>query len=221
MDFKYQPPDLPLEIIYKDSSVIVLNKPSGLLTVPGRLQKHKDCLLSRAKRAFFGTLLVHRLDMDTSGVIIFARTSSAQKELNKQFEKREAKKIYFAELVGHIKDSAGTINLPIAPDWQNRPLQKICTTTGKHSLTKWKLIERTKENTSLVELIPVTGRSHQLRIHMKSIGYPIIGDSFYGSRNAEKSVDRLHLHASSLQIQHPKTGQTKKFQAECSFFKYF
>ena len=215
--FIYNPPKVPLSIIYIDSSVIVLNKPVGLLTVPGKPENHSDCLLTRVRKEVFGALLVHRLDLDTSGVIIFARTSSSQVVLGQQFEKRKTKKVYLARVSGHLEKDEGTINLPIIIDWPNRPIQKVCFEMGKKSITKYKVLERQNEKVSLVELHPVTGRSHQLRLHMKSIGHPILGDPLYADEATFQASKRLDLHSFSLEITHPKTEKQKKFFAPLSF----
>ena len=158
--FKYDPPQKPLEIIYIDSSVVVLNKPSGLLTVPGKPDAHSDCLLSRVRKEVFGALLVHRLDLDTSGIVIFARTSSSQVDLNKQFETRQVKKTYMARVKGHIKENEGEIDLPVTVDWPNRPNQKVCFETGKLAITRYKVLDRESGNISRIKLQPVTGRTH-------------------------------------------------------------
>ena len=139
--FVYNPPLKPLEIIYIDSSVVVLNKPAGLLTVAGRPENHSDCLLTRVRKKVFGALLVHRLDLDTSGIIIFARTTSSQVNLGHQFEERRTKKIYRAKVSGHIKKDTGLINLPIVVDWPNRPIQKVC--FEKHKFRACKDLEQT------------------------------------------------------------------------------
>ena len=215
--FVYTPPQTPLEIIYIDSSVVVLNKPAGLLTVPGRPETHSDCLLTRVRKEVFGALLVHRLDLDTSGIIIFARTASSQVNLGRQFEERRIRKIYRATVSGYIKKDAGLISLPIVVDWPNRPIQKVCFQTGKDSITRFKVLERPNAKVSLVELYPVTGRTHQLRLHMKSIGHPILGDSLYADEKSFKASERLNLHASSLEIIHPKTDQTKILSAPVPF----
>ena len=215
--FVYTPPQKPLEIIYIDSSVIVLNKPTGLLTVPGRPENHSDCLLTRVRKEVFGALLVHRLDLDTSGIIIFARTASSQVNLGRQFEERKTRKIYRATVSGHIKNDVGLINLPIVVDWPNRPIQKVCFETGKNSITRYKVLERPNAKVSLVELYPITGRTHQLRLHMKSIGHPILGDPLYADEKSFKASERLNLHAFSLEITHPKTDQTTIFSAPVPF----
>jgi tRNA pseudouridine32 synthase/23S rRNA pseudouridine746 synthase len=203
--------------VYIDSSIIVLNKPAGLLTVPGKPESHSDCLLNRVRKEVFGALLVHRLDLDTSGVIIFARTSSSQVELGRQFEKRQTKKTYLAKVSGHVEKDEGVINLPIIVDWPNRPIQKVCFETGKNAITKYKVLERYKSKMSLIELYPVTGRSHQLRLHMKSIGHPILGDSLYADEATFQAAHRLTLHSYSLEIMHPKTEKEKKFSIRALF----
>ena len=215
--FSYNPPKSPLKIIHIDSSVVVLNKPSGLLTVPGKPTTHSDCLLSRLRREVFGALLVHRLDLGTSGVIIFARTASSQVYLNKQFEIRKTQKTYVARVKGHLEKDEGRIDLPITVDWPRRPIQKVCFETGRNSLTYYKVIERETSNISRVKLYPVTGRSHQLRLHMKYIGHPIVGDSLYGDRATFNVSDRLELHALRLKITHPKTKKTQVYNAPAPF----
>ncbi len=209
--FVYNPPVLPLDIIHIDSSLVVLNKPSGLLTVPGRSPDLSDSLLSRVKAQIFGTLLVHRLDLDTSGIIVFARTASAQTSLGKQFEARKVKKKYLARVTGHINNQTGTINLPIKVDWPNRPRQKICFEEGRAAITNYKVLKYEKNNFSLVELYPVTGRSHQLRLHMKSIGHPIYGDPLYSNDKNLQNCDFLNLHSSEIAFMHPKTNHPCNF----------
>ena len=215
--FTYNPPKKPLEIIYIDSSIIVLNKPAGLLTVPGRPESHSDCLLTRVRKEVFGALLVHRLDLDTSGVIIFARTSSSQVNMGRQFEERRTKKIYRARVHGNIKKDAGIIDLPIIIDWPNTPIQKVCFEKGKNSITEYKVLERQNTKVSLVELHPITGRTHQLRLHMKSIGHPVLGDPLYADEKSFKASKRLDLHSFSLEITHPKTDQIMSFSAPLPF----
>lgn len=215
--FKYNPPKTPLDFIHIDSSIAVLNKPHGLLTVPGRPETHSDSLLTRLRKEVFGALLVHRLDLDTSGVIIFARTASSQVFLSKQFENRNPKKTYLARVKGHISNDKGKIDLPIIVDWPNRPRQKVCFETGKKSITYYKVIDREKNDISRVELRPITGRSHQLRLHMKSIGHPILGDPLYADEEAFKSSKRLELHSFKLEIPHPKTNEIQLFSASVPF----
>ena len=213
----YNPPQKPLEIIYIDSSLVVLNKPEGLLTVPGKPETHFDSLIVRLRKEVFGALLVHRLDLHTSGVIVFARTASSQVYLNKQFELRRTRKKYVARVKGHLKKDEGQINLPIIVDWPNRPQQKVCSETGKKAFTHYKVLDREPQNISRVELYPITGRSHQLRLHMKAIGHPIIGDPIYADNATFKASNRLELHSHSLQINHPKTKLLKLFSVEVPF----
>ncbi len=150
-------------------------------------------------------LLVHRLDMDTSGVMIFARTRLAQRHLNWQFERRQIRKTYIARVSGRVCGEAGRIDLPLICDWPNRPRQMVCHKRGKPSVTEWRVIDREFETTR-VELSPQTGRSHQLRVHMLSIGHPILGDAFYAPPEALAAADRLQLHAQSLAFRHPNGG---------------
>ena len=215
--FKYNPPKTPLEIIYIDSSIVVLNKPAGLLTVPGKPEAHFDSLLTRLRKEVFGALLVHRLDLDTSGVIVFARTASSQVSLNKQFETRQIRKKYIARVKGHLKKNEGKIDLPIIVDWPNRPTQKVCLETGRKSVTYFKVIEREEDDISRIELYTVTGRSHQLRLHMKSIGHPILGDPLYGDELTFLASSRLELHSVFLEITHPKTNEQNIFSASIPF----
>ncbi len=216
--FNYNPPRVPLEILYIDSSIVVLNKPAGLLTVPGKPKDHSDCLLSRLRKEVFGALLVHRLDLDTSGVIIFARTGSSQVHLNKQFENQKILKSYMARVNGHLLKDEDIINLPIIVDWPNRPIQKICFKTGKNASTHYKVIEREKgKNISRVKLHPITGRSHQLRLHMKSIGHPIIGDPLYADDATFAASNRLELHSFKIVITHPKTKKKQIFSSPIPF----
>ncbi len=216
----YKPPNGPEEIIFKDSQIIVLNKPSGLLTIPGRRADHKDCLLTRVQKKYIGTLLVHRLDMDTSGIIIFARTNTAQRELSKQFEKREIKKTYLARIWGIPKHSKGTIEFPIISDINNRPKQMICYKNGKRSKTEWELKKSfSQDNNFFSDLIvrPITGRSHQIRIHLSSLGYPILGDSLYAHSKAFNASSRLLLHSKTIEITHPTSYKTLKFVSDKNF----
>ena len=167
--FVYEPPKTPLDILYIDEDVLVVNKPSGLLTVPGKELKHHDSLELRVKIEYPNSFLVHRLDMDTSGVIIFALSKSTQRSLNLQFEKRIVKKLYEARVFGNIKEDNGFIDLPLIVDWPNRPLQKIDAKEGKSALTHWQVLDREGDVTR-VALMPETGRTHQLRVHMLSTG---------------------------------------------------
>jgi tRNA pseudouridine32 synthase/23S rRNA pseudouridine746 synthase len=214
-DFIYAPPNVPLSVLYQDKLIIVVNKPSGLLSVPGKLEGRTDCMHSRLMAQYWDALLVHRLDCDTSGVMIFARTKQAQGFLGQQFENRLAKKTYVARVWGATQDEEGHIDLPIATDWPNRPKQRISHQEGRPAQTDWKIRQRSADET-LVELSPRTGRSHQLRLHMLAIGHPILGDPFYAEGDA-RAHPRLMLHAETLALHHPGTKDWISFTAQCPF----
>ncbi|MGB5558329.1 MAG: pseudouridine synthase [Paracoccaceae bacterium] len=212
---KYAPPQNPLSILYRDHHLLVADKPAGLLSVPGKGEHLSDCLLSRVQAAFPEALLVHRLDRDTSGVMIFALSAMAQRHLGLQFEKRHTKKVYYARVWGHVAEKTGTVDLPIIVDWPNRPLQKIDHETGRQAITDWRVV-RHEDNETRVRLYPHTGRSHQLRLHMREIGHPILGDPFYATGPA-RDFPRLMLHAESLRIRHPEGGRGMNFSAQRPF----
>ena len=214
--FVYEPPKTPLDILYIDEDVLVVNKPSGLLTVPGKELKHHDSLELRVKIEYPNSFLVHRLDMDTSGVIIFALSKSTQRSLNLQFEKRIVKKLYEARVFGNIKEDNGFIDLPLIVDWPNRPLQKIDVKEGKSALTHWQVLDREGDVTR-VALMPETGRTHQLRVHMMSLGHTILGDRFYGNVAEINLANELQLHAKELMIHHPENGKKITFKAPLPF----
>ena len=214
-DFIYAPPDVPLDIIYQDATIIVANKPAGLLSVPGKLAGREDCLVSRLMAAHWDTLLVHRLDCDTSGVMIFARTKAAQGFLGQEFEKRRARKTYIARVWGNLEQDSGHIDLPLCTDWPNRPRQHVDHVNGRPAQTEWHVIDR-EGNTTRVQLNPLTGRSHQLRVHMLEIGHPILGDPIYATGDA-RAFPRLMLHAQSLSLHHPSTQEWVTFTAPCPF----
>ncbi|GKY86655.1 RluA family pseudouridine synthase [Sinisalibacter aestuarii] len=211
----YNPPTDPLKIVYHDHELLVLDKPSGLLSVPGKGEHLADCLLARVQEAFPEALLVHRLDRDTSGIMIFALTPHAQRHLGLQFEKRQTKKVYVARVWGHVAEKTGTVDLPLIVDWPNRPLQHVNHETGKPAVTDWRVV-RYEDGTTRVRLYPHTGRSHQLRVHMKEIGHPILGDPFY-AEGAARDYPRLMLHAESLRVRHPDGGKGMTFSAKCPF----
>jgi tRNA pseudouridine32 synthase/23S rRNA pseudouridine746 synthase len=214
--FVYEPPKTPLDILYIDEDVLVVNKPSGLLTVPGKELKHHDSLELRVKIEYPNSFLVHRLDMDTSGVIIFALSKSTQRSLNLQFEKRIVKKLYEARVFGTIKEDNGFIDLPLIVDWPNRPLQKIDVKEGKSALTHWQVLDREGDVTR-VALMPETGRTHQLRVHMMSLGHTILGDRFYGNVAEINLANKLQLHAKQLVVNHPKSGKSLAFVSNVPF----
>lgn len=217
-DFLYQPPEEPyLSLIYQDDDLLVLNKPSGLLSVAGRLAEHRDSLQTRVQRVFPTATIVHRLDMSTSGIMLMALNRASHRELSRQFEKREISKRYLALVWGVPDQSTGSVDLPLICDWPNRPRQKVCFEHGKPSFTKWHLLETYPNNTSLIELEPITGRSHQLRVHMQSIGHPILGDKFYAHAEAFKQLPRLALHASEIHFNHPHTHKRLDFTVSADF----
>ncbi|WP_240784037.1 MULTISPECIES: RluA family pseudouridine synthase [Tabrizicola] len=214
-DFAYEPPDVPLTILYEDSAILVLDKPAGLLTVPGKLADRQDCLIARLQAARWDALTVHRLDCDTSGVIIFARTKQAQGFLGQEFEQRRARKTYVARLKGRLEPDSGTVDLPIGSDWDYRPRQKIDPHHGRPAITDWQVIGRTDDETR-VRLTPHTGRSHQLRVHMLALGHPILGDQIYAPETRADHA-RLMLHAETLALHHPTTGEWVSFTAPVPF----
>jgi tRNA pseudouridine32 synthase/23S rRNA pseudouridine746 synthase len=216
-DFIYQPPHTPyLQVVYQDDDIVVLNKQSGLLTVPGRLPEHQDCLQNRVARVLPSATVVHRLDMATSGIIIMALNKAAHVDISRQFEHRKTGKRYIARVFGHVDQQEGEINLPLICDWPNRPKQMVDHERGKKALTHYKVLSYAEQST-LVELHPLTGRSHQLRVHMLSLGHPILGDRLYAHAEALTVSPRLQLHAQMLKLSHPKTNEVMEFTAECPF----
>jgi tRNA pseudouridine32 synthase/23S rRNA pseudouridine746 synthase len=211
----YDPPQDPLVILHEDAHVIALDKPAGLLSVPGKGEALTDCLLSRLKAVFPDTLLVHRLDRDTSGVIVFALTPHAQRHLSGQFETRRVRKIYAARLWGELEPREGTVDLPLVVDWPNRPLQKVCAATGRPAVTDWR-VQRHEQGETRIKLMPQTGRSHQLRVHMLALGHPILGDPLY-AQGAARDHPRLMLHAEELRLKHPESGVALRFRVPAPF----
>jgi len=220
-DFIYQPPMNPyIDIIFQDNDIVVLNKSSGLLSVPGRLPEHQDCLQNRVKKALPSATIVHRLDMATSGLMIMALNKPAHVEISRQFAERETKKSYLARVYGQVKEQQGSVDLPLICDWPNRPKQMVDHEHGKKSLTHYNVIsfnEIDGEPSTLVELTPVTGRSHQLRVHMLALGHPILGDRLYAHERALTVSPRLQLHAKNLSFLHPTTKEVLNFHAPCPF----
>ena len=204
----YQPPaHKGLDIIYLDDYMLIVNKPAGLLTVPGKGADKQDSLVSRVQLEFPEALIVHRLDMATSGLLILARNKTIQGKLGTMFQRKQIIKQYTAIVSGHMKIKQGTVNLPLITDWPNRPKQKVDFEMGKPSVTQYKVISHNPDNTTWVELIPITGRTHQLRVHMQSLGHPIVGDKLYGLQE-KAQVGRLLLHATFLKLKHPESGKT-------------
>lgn len=208
------PPDTALEIIHCDEYLLVVDKPAGLLAVPGRGEDKQDCLSSRLQREFSDALIVHRLDMATSGLLVFARGIQMQRRLSQMFREREMDKSYVALIAGQLKNQCGEINLPIGADWTNRPQRRVDFDKGKPSLTRYRALDYCEaSNISRVQLEPVTGRTHQLRVHMMSIGHPIIGDTLYDAPMAE----RLMLHSRTLAFPHPIDGRRLILDCEPAF----
>lgn len=216
MSDSYAPPDTPLSVLHHDAALLFVDKPAGLLSVPGKGAGLADCLLARVQAAFPEALLVHRLDRDTSGVMVFALRPSAQRHLGLQFEKRQVKKTYVARVWGHVAERQGTIDLPLIVDWPNRPLQHVDHENGRPAVTDWRRLRHEAGGSTRMRLMPRTGRSHQLRVHMKEIGHPILGDPFYATGPA-RQADRLMLHAESLRLNHPEGGRGIAVTAPCPF----
>lgn len=213
--FAYAPPPDQPEVIHADHEILVVAKPSGLLSVPGRGEGKEDCLINRLRGAFPTILLVHRLDQDTSGVMVFGLTPHAQRVLSKQFEDRKVKKAYVARLAGRLGPKTGQVDLPLIVDWPNRPRQKVDHEHGRPALTEWRVI-RASDDETRVRLFPLTGRSHQLRVHMAEIGHPILGDPLYATGAAADYL-RLMLHAESLRLRHPDSGVQVNFSQAAPF----
>lgn len=211
----YNPPQDPLVVLHEDDEVVLVDKPSGLLSVPGKGEHLADCLLTRVQRAFPTALLVHRLDRDTSGVMIFALTPHAQRHLGLQFEKRQTKKTYIARVWGDVVDQSGTVDLPLIVDWPNRPKQMVDHENGKPATTDWAVIKRGNGETRL-RLMPKTGRSHQLRVHCLAMGHPILGDPFYATGEA-LNHERLMLHSQELRFRHPNGGRGMRVTSKPPF----
>lgn len=211
------PPPGASPIIFADDSLIIAEKPCGLLSVPGRGEHKADCLLSRLQQEYPDALTVHRLDMSTSGLLVFARGADMHRKLSKMFQDRQVDKRYCAVLAGLLPYDEGGVDLPLIVDWPNRPRQKVDFDEGRPSQTRFRVLSRdTEKQTTRVELEPVTGRSHQLRVHMMSLQHPILGDDLYGGP-AEKMADRLLLHAMDLGFMHPATGERVDFHSEPPF----
>ncbi len=202
-------------ILFEDDDILVVNKPSGLLSVPGRGTDKHESLLTHLKNYCNNSLIVHRLDMDTSGIMVLAKHKEAHRHLSIQFQERKIQKKYHAICFGKLPVSSGTIHLPMRCDWGNRPKQIIDFIHGKYATTHWKIIKKliisSKHHAFLVKLIPITGRSHQLRLHMQMLGTPILGDNLYADDVSLQAAKRLLLHASYLNFQHPKNHKKMTF----------
>ncbi len=199
-----------------DDFLLVVDKVSGLLSVPGRGEHKRDSVVVRVQQRYPEALVVHRLDMETSGVLLLARSRKMQRELSLLFQQRKIEKRYLALVTGKLPKYSGTIDKPLAADWPRRPRQKVDFTHGKPSITHYKVLQyHRNDNTSRLELRPITGRSHQLRVHLQSIGHPIVGDKLYANDHAHAS--RLMLHALSLAFEHPATKQRLRLQCPAGF----
>lgn len=222
--FIYTPPTDPLKILFEDQDLIVIDKPSGLLSVPGRLLEHKDSALSRILEHHTDAMAVHRLDMDTSGLMVFALSKRAVSALGKMFIQKAVTKEYIAAVRGEVLDK-GQVDLPIRCDLENRPLQIVDFAQGKPSLTlyeptyKFELSDNIfyKDKVSILKLTPITGRSHQLRLHLASIGHAILADRFYGGDSAQNEAKRLCLHACKLEFLHPFSQESLSFYSQADF----
>jgi tRNA pseudouridine32 synthase/23S rRNA pseudouridine746 synthase len=214
----YIPPaDRGLALVFVDDSLLVVDKPAGLLSVPGRGADKADCLAARVQRVFPDALTVHRLDMSTSGLLLLARGEDMHRRLSRMFQERQIDKRYVAVVDGLLAEESGEVELPLICDWPNRPRQKVDFELGKRSLTRFRrLAMNPVDNTTRVELAPVTGRSHQLRVHMAELGHPILGDELYGGP-AEFKAERLLLHAMDLAFVHPLSGETLLFHCPPPF----
>jgi tRNA pseudouridine32 synthase/23S rRNA pseudouridine746 synthase len=208
-------------VMHADEHLLVLHKPAGLLCVPGRGADKQDCLSARMLRRFPDAMVVHRLDMATSGLCLMARGAAMQRLLGDAFAHRRVGKRYVAVVAGQMLSAPGPwslIDLPIAADWPNRPLRVIDAQRGKPSQTRWRVLSHDGvAGTTRVELEPLTGRSHQLRLHMRSLGHPILGDAWYAPPEVHGRSDRLLLHATQLNFTHPATGEPLAFQSSVPF----
>lgn len=212
--YEQKPP--PLDILYQDQDLLVLNKPAWLLSVPGRKPENQDSLALRAQYYFPTATVVHRLDCATSGIMVMALNKATERHLSIQFQKRQVHKNYVAKAWGLCEEGSGKIEIPIMVDWPNRPRQKVDYEEGKPSTTLWEVIELNEQCTRF-SLTPITGRSHQLRIHLRELGHPIVGDRLYAPDSVVALSDRLLLHAQSIEFTHPTEEQTIHFFSECPF----
>lgn len=205
-------------LVYVDEHLLVLDKPSGLLAVPGRGEDKQDCLSARAQALWPDALVVHRLDMATSGLLLMGRGLHVQRVLGRAFAERGVAKRYVAVVTGVLgtPGDTGAIELPLARDWPNRPLQKVDATAGRPSTTRWRVLEVAGDSTR-VELEPVTGRTHQLRVHLQAVGHAIVGDALYAPPAVRERAPRLLLHATMLQLAHPATGEALTFESPAPF----
>ncbi|ROZ71331.1 pseudouridine synthase [Ramlibacter sp. WS9] len=217
-----------LSLLHADTHLLVFDKPSGLLSVPGRGADKQDCMAARAQRAYPDALVVHRLDMATSGLWLMARGADMQRRMSSAFAQREVGKRYAAVVTGRLETPASStdgwslIDLPLAADWPNRPRRVVDHEHGKPSQTRWRVLESAlgaggRGGTTRLELEPLTGRSHQLRVHLQALGHPIVGDTLYAPAEVQAQSPRLLLHATGLRFTHPATGEALAFSSACPF----
>ncbi len=201
-----------IQILFSDDDLLLVRKPHLLLSIPGRHPLNKDCLISRLQAQYPTASIVHRLDLDTSGIMVVPLNKVSHAHISRQFQERRVEKCYDAIVFGTVQDDEGNVDLPIATDWPNRPLQMICHERGKSALTRYQVTQRETDRTRML-LKPVTGRSHQLRIHMRELGHPILGCDMYAHEQALAMSERLLLHACKLGLEHPTTGEW--LEGEC------
>ena len=219
------PPDEGLDVVFVDDDIVVVVKPAGLLSVPGRGEARADCLAARVQRRWPDALIVHRLDMATSGLLVLGRGADMQRALSVAFADRRVDKRYEAWVQGLVATDVGEVDLPLITDWPRRPRQMVCFEHGKPSLTRYRVLERDSNGNGAplagligrtrVSLEPVTGRSHQLRVHLLALGHPIVGDELYGPEPAPST--RMMLHAAELSLPHPRTGERLHLRSPVPF----
>lgn len=204
--------------IHRDEALLALDKPAGLLAVPGRGADKQDCLWARVCAVCPDARVVHRLDMATSGLIVFARGEAAQRAISQAFAVRAVRKRYEAVVQGRVEGDAGEIDLPLAANWPHRPRQQVDHERGRPSLTRWRVLVRdTTQGTTRLALEPVTGRSHQLRVHLAALGHPIVGDALYAAPEVATSAPRLLLHACAVELPHPVGGAAVRLSCAVPF----
>ena len=217
LDYSYEPPVEPwLTVVYADEDIVVLDKPSGLLSVAGNRPELSDCLVARTRERWPTATVVHRLDKDTSGILVMALNKPALSGLGIQFERRQTEKSYVARVWGRMDAESGQVDLPLATDWERKPRQRVDHEHGRPAQTEWRVLAR-EDKATRVRLVPLTGRTHQLRVHMNEIGHPILGDVFYSTGEALAAADRLQLHAEELRFKHPRTGEPMHVVVPCPF----
>jgi tRNA pseudouridine32 synthase / 23S rRNA pseudouridine746 synthase len=210
--------ELGLQILYEDAALLVLNKPAGMLAVPGRGTAKQDSLATRVQAVYADALIVHRLDMATSGLMLMARGKEIQRQLSQLFAQRAVQKNYIAVVAGRMACPSGEINLPLITDWPNRPRQMVDHACGKTAITRYRVQDYdAASNSTRVELVPITGRSHQLRVHLQALGHAILGDALYADSIIREQAPRLLLHATALAFRHPVDQQPVHYLCDVPF----